>query len=77
MSESKTSALLCHTLHWVFREAQCWAQFFFFSTSITCIDTQTFCALFILLTMQQFLHPTVTLTVFMPQSETGSNVMWN
>ena len=48
-------------------KAQCWAQYFFFCTSTTCIDPQTSCALFILLTIQQFLHPTVTLMVFMPQ----------
>ena len=29
----------------------------FFCTSMTCIDPQTSCALFILLTIQQFLHP--------------------
>ena len=40
---------------------------FFVCTSMTCIDPQTSSALFILLTIQQFLHPTLTLTVFMPQ----------
>ena len=54
MSRSKTSAPLCQTLHWVFHKAQCWAQYFFFCTSMTCIDPQTSCALFILLTIQRF-----------------------
>ena len=43
------------------------AQYFFYCTSMTCIDPQTRCALFILPTIQQFLHPTVTSTMFMPQ----------
>ena len=37
MSQSKTSAILCQTLHWVFCKAQCWAQYFFFCTSVTCM----------------------------------------
>ena len=37
-----------------------------FCLSMACINPQTRCALFILLTIQQFLHPTVTLTMFMP-----------
>ena len=67
MSKSKTSAPLCQTLHSVFRKAQCWAQYFLFCTSMTCIDPQTSSTVFILLTIQQFLYLTVTLTVFIPQ----------
>ena len=48
-------------------QAQCWAEYFFFCTSMTCIDPQTSWASFILLMIQQFLHLTVTLTVLMPQ----------
>ena len=36
------------------RKGRCWAQYFFFCTSMTCLDPQTSCALFILLTIQQF-----------------------
>ena len=63
----KNSRPLCQTLHQVFRKARCWAQYFFFCTSMTRIDPQTRCALFILLMIQQFLHPILTLTMFIPQ----------
>ena len=49
MSQSKTPAPLCQTLHQVVRKARCWAEYFFFCTSMTCIDPQPCCALFILL----------------------------
>ena len=58
MSQSKTPAPLWQTLHQVFRKVRCWAQYFFFCISMTCIDLQTRCALFILLMIQQFLHQT-------------------
>ena len=67
MSQSKTPAPLCQILHWVFPKGRCWAKYFFFWTSMSCIDPQTNCALFILPTIQQFLHPTVTSTMFTPQ----------
>ena len=43
----KSSSSSMSNLHWVFRKAHCWAQYFFFCTSMTCIDPQTSCALFI------------------------------
>ena len=63
----KNSSSSMSNISLVFCKARCWARYFFFCTSMTCIDRQTRCALFILLTIQQFLHPTVTLMVFMPQ----------
>ena len=67
MPQSITPVPLHQTLHYVFRMAQCWVQYFFFRISVTSIDSHTRCVLFILLTIQQFLHPTVTITMFMPQ----------
>ena len=43
-----------------------WAQYSFFCISMTCIDPQIRCVLFILLMIQQFLHLAVTLTMSMP-----------
>ena len=45
---------------------RCWAQYFFFCISMTCIDPQIRCVLFILLMIQRFLHPRGTLTMSMP-----------
>ena len=57
-SQSKTAVPLYQTLHWVFHKVRCWAQYFFFCISMTCIDPQIRCILFILLMIQPFLHPT-------------------
>ena len=65
MSQSKTSVPLCQTLHWMFHKVQCWAQFFFFCISMTCMDPQIRRVSFTLLTIQPFLHQAVTLTMFM------------
>ena len=48
-------------------QAQCWAQYFFFCISVTCIDPQTRSVLFIFRTIQQLLLSTVTLTMFIPR----------
>ena len=66
MSQSKTAVPLCQTLHWVLHKDQCWAKHFFCCISMTCTDPEIRRVLFILLMIQQFLHPTVTLTVLMP-----------
>ena len=38
MYQSETAVPLCQTLHLVFHKARCWAQYFFFCISMTCID---------------------------------------
>ena len=53
-SQWKTAIRLCQTLHWVFRKDRCWAQYFFICISMTCIDPQIWCVLFILLKIQPF-----------------------
>ena len=53
-SQSKTAIPLCQTLQWVFHKDRCWAQYSFFSISMTFIDPQTRWVLFILLMIQQF-----------------------
>ena len=47
MSQSKTPAPLCQSLHYMYRKDRCRAQYFLFSTSMTCIDPKTSCALLI------------------------------
>ena len=57
-----------HYIRWsAGREHGCCSQNFFFRISMTSINPQTRCALLILLIIQQFLHLTLTLTMFMPQ----------
>ena len=53
-SQSKTAIPLCQTLYWVFHKDRCWALYSFFCISMTCIDSQIRCVLFILLMIQQF-----------------------
>ena len=56
MSQSETAIPLCQTLHWVFHKDRCWAQYSLFCISMTYIDPQIRCVLFILLMIQEFLH---------------------
>ena len=68
MSQSKTPVHLQYIKYYIRCSAGLGvAPSTFFCISMTRVDPPSRCALFILLTIQKFLHPTVTLIVFMPQ----------
>ena len=67
MSKSKTPAPLCVPLTLGVPQCSVLGSVPFLLYINDMIDPQTRCALFILLTIQEFLHPTATLTMAMPQ----------
>ena len=75
MSQSKTQ--VPGVLHYIRCSSRIGVgpQYFFFCISMTFIDPQARCVLFILLPIHQFLHPTVTLTMVMP-CEHGTGRSW-